>query len=224
MAFALVQVGTAGGGTGSVSVTMSATGSRNLVVVTVLVQGTTDTLSTLTDNQGNTYAITAVAQNNFRVYLCYGVQITSGTTSITATFSGSVNTHRIQATEYSGFGASATNANVYDATSTGSGGPGTSTNASVTSFSPSSSGNLIVASYTIDNQGNVPGWVAGANYTLGFDVLRVFCQVYRLSSTTSETAPASMASHVGGVVWTGRAISFKEPIVPKPRSFGIIIG
>ena len=223
MSFALVQVGTAGAGTGSVSVTMSSTGSKNLVVVTVIVQGTTDSLSSLTDNQGNTYAITSVVQNGFRIYQCYGVQITSGVTSITATFSGSANTHRIQASEFSGFGVSATNATVYDNTSTGTGGPGSSSNASVGAFSPSSSGNLVVASYTLDNQGNVPGWVAGANYSLAFDVLRVFGQVYRLSSGASETAPASMASHPGGVSWCGRAISFKLPPV-STKVFGTIIG
>ena len=225
MAFALVQTGTAGGGTGSVSVTMASTGLKNLVVVTIIVQGTSDTLSTLTDNQGNTYEITTVVERYFRIYQCYGVQITSGATSITATFSGSSNTHRIQASEFSGFGASATNANVYDNTSTGTGGPGTSSNASVTAFAPSASGNLVVASYTLNNQGIVPGWVAGINYTLAFDVLRVFGQVYRLSSGTSETAPASMAAHVGGVYWCGRAISFKVPTpVATPRSYGFIIG
>jgi hypothetical protein len=145
------------------------------------------------------------------------------TTSITATFSGSSNTHRIQASEFSGFGASATNANVYDNTSTGTGGPGTSSNASVTAFAPSASGNLVVASYTLNNQGIVPGWVAGTNYTLAFDVLRVFGQVYRLSSGTSETAPASMAAHVG-VYWCGRAISFKAPNLRLTRSYGFIIG
>jgi hypothetical protein len=189
-----------------------------------LYKGTFDTLSTLTDNQGNTYEITTVVQNFFRIYQCYGVQITSGTTSITATFSGSSNTHRIQASEFSGFGAGATNATVYDNTSTGNGGPGTSTNASVTAFAPSASGNLVVASYTLNNQGSVPGWVAGTNYTLAFDVLRVFGQVYRLSSGTSETAPASVAAHPGGVYWCGRAISFKAPITSVERSYGFIIG
>jgi len=223
MAFALVQTGTAGSGTGSVSVTMAATGSKNLVVVTVIVQGGSDTLLTLTDNQGNPYVITTNVVNNFRIYQCYGVQLTSGTTSVTATFSGSVANHRIQASEFSGFGASATNANVYDNTSTGTGSPGTSSSASVTSFAPSASGNLVVASYTIDNQGSVPGWVAGTNYTLAFDVIRTFGQVYRLSSTTSETAPASMAAHPAGVVWCGRAASFKAAPA-LTRSYGVIIG
>lgn len=224
MAFALVQTGTAGGGTGSVSVTLSSTGVNNLLVVAIIVQGTTDSLLTLTDNQGNAYVITTVVAAVFRIYECYGIQTTGSATSITATFSGSSNTHRIQASEFSGFGASPTNATVYDNTSTGIGPPGTSATALVTAFAPSASGNLVVASYTLDNQAIVPGWVAGTNYTLAFDVLRVFGQVYRLSSGTSETAPASVAAHVGGVRWVGRAISFKLPITSVERSYGFIIG
>ena len=225
MAFALVQTGTAGGGTGSVSVTLSSTGVDNLLVVAIIVQGTIDSLLTLTDNQSNTYEIQSYVQAGFRIYQCYGVQITSGTTSITATFSGSSNTHRIQASEFSGFGAGATNATVYDNTSTGIGPAGSSATALVAAFSPSASGNLVVASYTLENQASVPGWVAGTNYTLAFDVLRVFGQVYRLSSGTSETAPASVAVHPAGVRWCGRAISFKVPTpVATPRSYGFIIG
>jgi hypothetical protein len=224
MAFALVQTVTAGVGTGtSVSATIAATGSKNLVIVTIIVQGGLDTLLTLTDNQGNTYVITTSVNNGFRIYQCYGVQSTSGTTSITATFSPNGQYKRIQVSEFSGFGASATNANVYDNTSTGTGGPGASASASVTSFAPSASGNLVVASYTIENQGSVPGWVAGTNYTLAFDVLRVFGQVYRLSSGTSETAPASMATHPAGVKWCGRAASFKAAPA-LTRSYGVIIG
>ena len=142
MAFAAVQSTTMTVSTASsVPTTVSATGSLNLVIVHVKVAGG-ETLSSVTDDKSNTYAIVGpkIWNTTDRVYQAYGVQTTGGATTVTCTFSASTTGKRVVITEFSG--NATTNATAYDKDSNGS---GTGTAASVTSFTPTNNGELISA-------------------------------------------------------------------------------
>ena len=207
MAFAQVQTSAAADGSGnSIAVTTSATTEGNLIVVHIKIYDKNETCTGVTDDQSNTYVLqTAVDSTTERSYQAYAMQVTGGVTTITVAFSGTSSNKRCGADEYSGMGTGATNADVFDASTTGSG-AGSPT--AVSTLTPSAAGNLIVATLNIDN---AVTWTAGANYTLYFSSASMRSQ-YRLSSDTSETA---LATHNGGgsLYWAERATAFKAKVV-----------
>lgn len=170
----------------SADITVSSTGLNNLVVVHVRINSLTETVDSITDNVGNTYVVgTGASQGTSTIYQGYGVQTISGATTITVTTSASVNI-TCGADEFSGTATS--NAAVIDDSGSGA---GTGTSASVTGLTPSAAGKLIVATARTSSIGS---WSAGTNYTLYFNGSsqpRALMSEYRLSGTTSETAPAT---------------------------------
>lgn len=200
MAFLHVQgVTNAGAGVTTVVVTISATGHNNLVVVGIKLIVQNITVVSVVDSAGNTYAAAAGpidSSTNVRGYMYYGVQTTAGATTVTVTVSGAA-TFRCFVSEFSGGATS--NAAVFDkvATNTGSG-----VTASVT-LSPSAPGNLIVANIG-PNPSISSHTLTNANYTAS--IISTSVQYYRLSSTTSETAPVDF---LPSAPWNLIASSFK---------------
>lgn len=181
---------------------MSATGVGNIVYVVGYLQGSTDTLSSVTDNASggaNTYVVqTAVDSPSERIVTAYGFQVRGGATTITLTYSGTNNLKRDFCDEYSGFSSSLTNARAFDASTTGS---GTGTSATVSTLTTARTGNLIIAAAIGTNLS------AGTNYTLyGSPTAGGSKSEYRLSSAASETAPFSLNSSD----WAERATSFNS--------------
>jgi len=208
MAFATVQTSSQTVGTGnSIVITTSATKKDNLVVVGIHYENAGgETCTGVTDDKGNAYVLSApnaTPPDNVTIYMAYGVQITGGTTSITCSFSGTVESKTCGADEYSG--GALTNASIFDKTSTGAAG---GTALSVTSFSPTKVGELIVA---VGGLNNNLTWTAGTNYTLynGGTPARMRTQ-YRLVGAATETAPMSVSSDSFG--WREIAMAFKERV------------
>jgi hypothetical protein len=188
MAAAAVQTSSVAAGTGTtVSATLSATVKNNLVVIHIVMATTAETCSSVTDNASppNTYVLSSPVDNTTRTYQAYGVQITGGATSFTATFSSNVVTKGVGADEYSGTAVS--NAAVFNTSGTGT---GSATTCAVTGFSPTQAGLLCVATIVL---GSVRVFTAGTNYTRflnGSNSANLHSE-YRLVGTTSETAPGS---------------------------------
>lgn len=208
MAFSFVQTSTQGSTTtATTTVTFSAgTGSGNLVVGFAKLSDASHTLTSITDDKGNTYAtvgpITS-SNNAVRVYMVYGVQTTPGATVLTFTSTGNTGTFRCGADEFSG-GASS-NAAVFDVSATATAqNVGGTPDPSLT-LSPSASGKLIWSGVAA-NSAFVA--TAGSGFTRsngGASSLGGHSQ-YKLSGTTSETAP--MTGTVSGSYWCEVAGSF----------------
>lgn len=188
MAFAKVQTVNYDSGASSTThnITVSSTVQGNLVIVNFGQGDANATVTSVTDDQGNTYAEAAslgggggALTNQY-----YGVQVTGGVTTVTIELSASTGCNAI-VDEFSG-GAS-TNVTVFDKASTGSGSSATSS--SVTSFTPTADGSLISAFINTDT--SVSSFTAGANYTLSQAAGGSKNAQYRLSSSGAETAPAS---------------------------------
>lgn len=189
MSFALVQnVQQLVSATTTNAITVSAVKQGDLVVVNFKITSAAVT-PTVTDNASpaNTYAQAAAqttSGNGNGMWQFYGVAITGGATVITINWSGSLSS-RGGVNEFSG--NAATNALVFDASSTGfSAG---SAGGSVTAFAPAAPGKLIVAGVDINSV--VTSLVAGAGYTLSNLGNTSILEEYRASSTLSETAPNS---------------------------------
>lgn len=204
MAFAFVQTFTpasdAVGNVASLSLTGSATTAGSLVVVGVKLSDAGNTCNSVTDNVGNTYVLFGPYDaGSRRSYMAYGVQVTGGATSITASFNaGGTTTKAFKGIEISG--GAATNAEVFDVSSTGT---GTSTSPSVATFSPAASGELIVAFISIAASVT---WTAGSGYVLsGANPSNFGCQ-YNLAGATSETAALTTSS---SRAWAEIAMAFK---------------
>lgn len=199
MAALQVQTATQATGSGtSVVITVSSTVQNNLVVIHVKVTGVTETLSSVTDDKGNTYVVSSplAGGTEYRLYQAYGVQVTGGVTAITCNFSSNVASKRCGADEYSG--NKITNATTFDASATGT---GTGTSLATGALSPAATGELIVATYAVSGPAT---FTNGTNYTLynGVNPVTVRSQ-YRLSGTTSETAPCTQnVSQTWGVIAT----------------------
>lgn len=211
--FAQVQTGTqVTGASGTLALTMTSATTLNNIVIGFVKGGQSNTLSSVTDDKGNTYVITSAVDSSttVRLYQFYGVQTTAGATVLTATFNAAGQTWRMGADEFSGNGTS--NASAFDKTSTGS---GTGTALAVTSFSPTATGELIVAA----GAGNgAATYTAGASYTLYSGTNPITSRTeYRLSSAASETAP--ITSNVSQA-WSEIASAFKGSS-PSTASFGI---
>lgn len=191
MAFSFVQTkqGATGGATSLVITLDSAATQGNLLVINVKLGGVGAINPTVTDNAGtpNTYALAVGpidSSPDFRCYQLYGVQVTGGATQITISWTNSA-AARITVDEYSG--GAATNATVFDQSTSNT---GSGTSASVASFSPAATGELIAVGVGFTG---ASGITAGTNYTLATSHANQSAE-YRLSSAASETAPMS---------WTG---------------------
>lgn len=210
-AFAAVQTASGvGTGTTDIVVTISSSGSNNLLVVSNWV-ATGISFVSLTDNLGSSYTSSSVTTSggggNVSIVQSYAV-VASGVTSVTVTFStnvGGAGTAGVIVDEFSGNATSS----VVDVSSTGS---GTGTSLAASTFTPSVSGRLIVATM-IGYLANVAGWTAGSGYTLygqrdyaGYPIMRT---QYNLSGSTSETAPATVA-YLFLDEWAEIATAFKQ--------------
>lgn len=211
MAFAFVQGPAPVAGTGTtVAITVSATVAGNLVTVRIR-SATTEVATSVTDNVGNTYVLSsAVDMSTFRTYMAYGVQVTGGATTITVTWAASGVSKSVAADEWSGGAAS--NAAIFDTSASAT---GTGTAIAVT-LSPAASGELIVGAI---NRGTGTGNItAGTDYTIpAADVGRLVCRQYRLSGTTSETAPATIYT---SLAWCEIAMAFKPASGGAPVNSG----
>lgn len=190
MAFAFVQTKDNNQSTSSSTNIITPTSpltAGNLVVVHLRLVSSGLTISSVTDSKGNVYAqANSIAFSTGSLnYQYYGVQVIGGATSVTVNLSSS-GTSKAVIDEYSG--GAATNATVFDKSSTGSNTVST-TSASVTSFSPISSGELVVAGLMTFS--NVTSITAGTSYTIANNIETSIGTQYLLSATTTETAPIS---------------------------------
>lgn len=206
-AFSVVQTANnSTDGTTSVVVTISSSGSNNLIVLTVGIQANR-TVSSLVDNLGTTYSLSGSqnegsASPTFTLKQYYAV-VSSGVTTVTLTTSG-IGSQFLIVDEYSGNATTS----VSDVTTTNS---GIGTSLSV-SLSPSLSGELIVSSLMAYLANSGSSWTAGTNYTLygtsaysgSYPVIR---SQYRLSGTTSETAPATV-TYLVNIGWAEITTAF----------------
>lgn len=208
MAYTHVQSSATTTGTAtSAAITLSATVAGNTVVVHVYMASTSATVTSVTDDKGNSYSVSSrqnVAAGTHSATQAYGLQSVGGVTAVTVNFSGSV-TFAVGADEFGG------NAN-FDVRAVAS--PGNVTSSSVSGFTPSAAGNLIVVTAVAGSSRN---FTAGTNYTGGLDPTshQVWSE-YRLNGTTSETAPFTInsATQVAEI-----ATSFK-PSAPNQFFFG----
>jgi len=192
-AFAAVQTASGvGTGTTTVVVTISSSGANNLLVVS-LWYATGVSFVSLTDNLGTSYTSSSAVTTASGISIVQSFAVVaSGVTSVTVTYDtnvGAGGTAGVIVDEFSGNATSS----VYDIRGTGF---GTGTSLATSIFTPSASGKLIVAT-VLGYLANVGGWTAGSGYTLygqrdyaGYPLLRT---QYKLSGTTSETAPATVS-------------------------------
>lgn len=200
-AFTQVQTATqyAGGATTSGSATLSATGLNNLVVVSIKVGSASDIISSVTDDKSNTYTKVAGVSNasgTFYLAQYYSIQSTAAATSVTVNLSSS-SSLRFGVDEYSGNATTS----VLNGYATGNNLGGSTSLSTSTLTTPS--GNLIVASGALSA---AQTWTAGSGYTLysGSGSVTVRSE-YKLSSSTSETAPATIGV---SAYWSEIASSF----------------
>jgi len=213
-AAAAVQTASNTGNT-TISVTVSSTAANSLLVVSIWGPNS-ETISSVTDNQSSSYTIlgpvTTGGAADKRVWQAYAI-CAAGVTSVTVTKSSS-GVGGVIVDEYSGIDTG----DPYDTHATNS---GESTSLSV-SLSPAAAGKLIVASMGAYLPGT-SAWTAGTNYTLyglvtfvaSYDIIR---SQYRLSGTTSETAPASFTFSVDDQ-WAEIATSFNLPSAANTGGF-----
>jgi hypothetical protein len=201
VAFANIQSKQGSGTTQNLAVTVTSSTANSLMVVGTMMNTTSRTLSSVTDNAStpNTYTIGNSGTPSdrgtaIRVYQSYGVQTTAGTTTVTSNLDAS-NLQHVAVDEFSGGATSGVELQA----STGNGGSGGSL--SVTSFTPTT-GSLIVGT---GGSGGSTTFTAGTNFTLGGNTARIG-QDYRLSASGSETAPISQSPNQ---VWAEVAIEYK---------------
>lgn len=183
MEFLKVQSKQSSGATSSINVTVDPTTLDSLIVVNIKLNGITQTVTNVTDDKGNIYALALGPidlGSGLRCYQFYGVQKVSGATTITITLSGSM-ACRTTIDEFTG--GQKSNASVFDKASSGFGNAATSS--SVTSFSPANANSLVVAGVGFFSVSSI---TAGSGYTLGFNQTNQATQ-YKLSSSGAETAP-----------------------------------
>ena len=204
MAFLRVQDANTSGTNTTQNLTVSSTILNNIVIGGLNTDDISQTLTSITDDKGNTYVVdTATTHNSRFLYMFYGVQVTGGVTTITANKSGSVFS-RMTIIEFSGNGT--TNASTFDTEKTGT---GAGTDLSVSTLTPAASGELIVSFGLLNN---FLTWTAGAGYTLENQANPEQLKgQYKLSGTTSETAPMKVVSDSFG--WGEHAKAFKGKAV-----------
>jgi len=157
MASTLIQTVNPATSTGSITATPALTKLNSLIIVFVGSSALTDTVSTVTDNAGNTYSKAySIATGSGGDTECWYAQRTSPTNSVVVTFSASVSTKSVFVREYSGMWV----VNSLDQTKTASGsGTSVSTAASTTTRSAAE---LIVSSCSC--LGTTPTLAVGAGY------------------------------------------------------------
>ncbi len=199
------------------SVTTSSTSSNNILVVHIFILST-NSFTSVTDNQSNTYAVSKneVMLASYRMVQAYGVQTTGGVTTVTVTV-GSATDFVVVVDEFSGLTGTPTNAENYDTVGSNGAGGELYTNpfALGTAITPVQSGCLI--SVLVMNLGAYT-YTAGTGYTMygtgiysGGAYLR---SMYKLSSSTSETVPWSTSNDYYAYMI---AVSIKqEDWVPPP--------
>lgn len=207
-AFGAVQTASNSNGLGSstVSVTITSSTANNLIVVGIRTT-TAVTISSVTDNASNTYAVSSNLDmgGSLRLYQAYAIQSTGGATSVTVTVSANASINAI-VNEYSGFSSGNTNATAYDGVATGT---GTSTSLSTSTLTPTASGSLIVCTM----RANGGSLAAGSGYTAYGIIGTITGMQYKLSSGASETCPATAASGDWGII----GMAFKDdPVVNAP--------
>lgn len=202
-AFAQVQTNVQSGQFTSVTsatLTMSATGAGNLVTLGCSVSVAGSPTLSVSDTAGNTYVVSSpVDYSTFRMWMIYGVQASSATT-VTFTFSTTVS-GTCGADEYSG--NASTNASAFDVSASGT---GTGTSLATSTFTPAASGELIVG-YAA-RQGAAANFSAGTSYSSTWTTSSFSYMEYRLSGTTSETAPITLSA---SRTWGEVAMAFKAP-------------
>jgi hypothetical protein len=187
-------------------ITIPATTAGNLVVVYPTAATSGDSIVSVVDDVGNTYTVAAanVQRTNIGMFMAYGVQITGGATTITVTW-GNNQFHRAGADEFhSSNGALTSNAATFDTSSTGQG--TIETSYAVTTMTPAANGELIVV---LVKEAPTKATTAGSGYTLYNGTGTGQVSMYKLSGTTSETAPATVATASGN--WGEIALAFIEP-------------
>lgn len=165
-------------GASSLATTVTATTKDSIVVVTVRFLDTSKTVSSVTDDKGNTYtkAYGPRDYNTVRQYQYYARQITEGATSITVTLSSSTSM-RVQVAEFSvGTGKKPT----YDK-SANTGGVGTDANVAI---APTNNGELVVACIGRNVGGSS---ITPQNSYVSSVTTTSMDTIYKLSATESET-------------------------------------
>lgn len=200
MAFAQAQIVAQITGTGQNPVlTISASTAGNVVIVHIGYASASATVSSVTDNQSNVYALgSKLTSGTNNLYQAYAVQTTGGTTQVTINFSVSVS-YVIYAEEYSG--GAATNAAINDTSTTGT---GTSTSLAVSTLTTAATGELIVS--TGGTQSNRT-WTQGSGFTLNGSGARTSSSQYNLSGGASETAPMGISGT--STAWIELARAYK---------------
>lgn len=213
MAFAFIAsvTGTVSSGTSPINIasftpTVSAS---QLLVINILFTDITNTITSITDNKGNTYSLAVGPIRNTTsartAYQFYSVITTSGITSLTITWSGSSSTtFRAFADSFSGNATSG----VFHVGSTKTATAG-GTSSSVTSFSPAS-GELISAMMA-SGPTSFTGLAVGSGYTFGNNPGGTSGTEYKLSSSTTETAPFTWTSPSQQWVEVAGAYKIKPP-------------
>lgn len=207
MAF-LQKNSTQGSGTGSFSITIPAATVNNVLIVNIKINSAATTVTSVTDNAStpNTYAkaIGPIVSGN-TMYQYYGVQVTGGATTVTVNLSAS-STARADVDEFSG--GQQTNASVFDVATSNTGASGVSASLA-TPLAPANNGELISAS--LAPSVTVSTFVAGTNYTLGVNQNNLASE-YRLSGTTSETAPISWTTSANWILVAGAYIPLASSV------------
>lgn len=214
MAFSFIESTTSAAVADGGSVTIPSTTLGHLIVVAIAGNATGRTITSITDNQGNTYAVDIEASNtNATAHLASTRDAFGGVTSVTVDMSGS-GTYHVDVIVFSGVKTSSFRGLNSSLTGTG-------TALSVTSFTPTAD-SLIVA---VGGTGGNRTFSAGTNYTAASEDVGSSVRgmsEYRLSAPgTGETAPISIAG--GSSTWSEVAQEyFPEPsgasLVPKNRS------
>lgn len=216
MAAAAVQTANNGSGGTTVVVTVSSTAANSLLVVSIWGGYA---VTSVTDNQSSSYTIIGPVSTggggSMLLSQAYAI-CAAGVTSVTIT-QGTASNKGACVDEYSGIDTG----DPYDVHATNS---GTGTSLSV-SLTPAAAGKLIVASLG-GYAATTSAWTAGSGYTLyGTNTLSGLYELlrsqYRLSGTTSETAPATV-SYAFEEGWAEIATSFNVAAIGK--SFGVING
>lgn len=184
MAFSFVHdTQTSGTSLSSITITIPSVAQGNLLVVSLKTTVAITGIS-VTDNASvpNTYASAVNAESGTNnMHLLYGVAVTGGATSVTASWTG-VGNVRITVDEYSG--GMQTNATVFDVANSGTGLAVTSSSVSLT---PTNNGELIVGALSTSAGSSI---VAGSGYTLANNNSSNATE-YKLSGTTSESVAYS---------------------------------
>lgn len=196
MAFLLVQSKqtASGAAAGSLVHTFTTpTVVNNLVVVNIKVAAVSFVLTSVVDSAGNTYALAGWRESNvggspITVYQYHGVQVTGGATTVTVNFPGT-QAIRICVEEFSG--GMTSNATVFDKSAANNLGASGGTSASLT-LAPANAGELISVFVGLTGGGT---FTAGTNYVIGTQNTNGTSQ-YRLSGTTSETAPITWTTAI----------------------------